>query len=178
VIKLILIGVACFLLALAASTTLMVLRTPRKVPPDGVATADSVVRAAASPAPAPPADPAAASQGGQASTSAYASEAPAPVDLMQLAQAIPHTAEPAKPSRPEKPEPLPADYTRLAKILVNMKPTEAAAIMGYLADLQVEGVMRSLGPRQAATMLAALPTERAAKISKRLLVPPPPEKQP
>ena len=75
--------------------------------------------------------------------------------------ATPHVVEP------------PADYGRVAKILVNMKPAEAAAILSHLGDAQVEGVLRSVGPRQAATLLAAMPTERAAQLSRRLLVIPP-----
>jgi flagellar motility protein MotE (MotC chaperone) len=50
-----------------------------------------------------------------------------------------------------------------------MKATDAARIMGYLPDELVEGIVRSLGPRQAATLLTQLPPARAAALSRKLL---------
>ena len=174
-IKTILMGVACFVVALAASTSVMVMRTPVKgAVKDSTAVADSLVHATAAHEAAPAAGQSYAPAGD------FAADAPVSApDLIQLAQAIPHTAEPvaASPKHVEKND-APADFARVGKILVNMKPAEAAAIMGYLADAQVEGVLRSLGPRQAASMLAALPTERAAQLSKRLLIVPVEVKQP
>jgi flagellar motility protein MotE (MotC chaperone) len=96
---------------------------------------------------------------------------------MALAASVPHEAEVVTPASTSHAEP-PADYTRVAKILVNMKPAEAGAILEHLGDAQVEGVLRAVGPRQAATLLTALPAERAAQISKRLLVPVTEEKRP
>jgi flagellar motility protein MotE (MotC chaperone) len=61
----------------------------------------------------------------------------------------------------------------VARILINMKSAEAAKIMAYLGDDQVEGILRSMGVRQAAMILAQLPVERAAKLSRRLMAPAP-----
>lgn len=57
----------------------------------------------------------------------------------------------------------------LAKILVNMKPAEAAKVMKDLPDEQVQRLIVAMGPRPAATILAQLPPERAAAVSRRLL---------
>ena len=172
-IKTILVGVACFLVALGASTSLIVMRTPRPVVAAGTtAVADSVVHATVTKDVPAGHDFIAPGE--------FAADAPLTTpDLLRLAEAIPHQAEtvPATSRRAERVE-APADYGRVAKILVNMKPTEAAAILAYLSDAQVEGVLRALGPRQAATVLAALPTERAAQLSKRLLILPAEEKKP
>ncbi len=65
--------------------------------------------------------------------------------------------------------PEPENFTQVSKILSSMKPAEAAKILVYLSDDQVEGILRSLGVRQAAQMLTQLPTERAAALSRRLL---------
>lgn len=54
---------------------------------------------------------------------------------------------------------------------MNMKPVEAARIIGYLNDMQVEGLLRSMSPRNAASVLSQLPSDRAAALSRRLLVP-------
>jgi hypothetical protein len=65
----------------------------------------------------------------------------------------------------------PADYTKVSKILVAMKPDEATRILVLLNDEQVEGILRVLGARQAAAILGALPPERGAALSKRLMHP-------
>jgi flagellar motility protein MotE (MotC chaperone) len=62
-------------------------------------------------------------------------------------------------------------YKQVGSILLNMKPVEAAKIVSYLNDDQVEGLLRSMSPRQAAGVLGQLPAERAAALSRRLLVP-------
>jgi flagellar motility protein MotE (MotC chaperone) len=62
-----------------------------------------------------------------------------------------------------------AVYRRIARILITMKPAEAAGIMSHLTDDQVEGIVRAVGVRQAATLLAQLPTARAAALSRRLI---------
>ena len=64
-------------------------------------------------------------------------------------------------------------YKQVGSILNNMKPVEAARILAYLSDSQVEGLLRSMGPRPSAAMLGQLPPERGAALSKRLLVPAP-----
>jgi Mg/Co/Ni transporter MgtE len=62
-------------------------------------------------------------------------------------------------------------YKQVGSILLNMKPAEAARIMSYLNDDQVEGLLRSMSPRQAAGVLGQLAPERGAVLSRRLLVP-------
>lgn len=182
----IIIGAACFVLALAGSTAVVVLRAPAKVAvADSTAIADSTHAApahgeAAAHAGAP-AEGAATEPGDHAgATVALEGEGSAPAsepDRMALAANVPHEGEVVPGAASHVVEPA-ADYGRVAKILVNMKPAEAAAILEQLADPQIEGVLRSVGPRQAATLLAALPATRAAQLSKRLLVPTPEEKRP
>jgi hypothetical protein len=60
-------------------------------------------------------------------------------------------------------------YRQFAKIMASMKAARAAEIMAYLSDEQAEMILRSLGVRQVAELLAAMPVERAAALSKRLL---------
>ncbi len=64
---------------------------------------------------------------------------------------------------------------QVARVLSAMKPPEAAKVLGYLSDDEVEGILRAVGPRQAADFLTNLPKERAADLSRRLLVPRPNE---
>lgn len=183
----IIIGVACFVLALAGSTAVVVLRAPAKVAvADSSAVSDSTHAVGAhGEATAHAATPGEGTHGDlpatEGATVALEGEGVAPAnepDRMALAANVPHEGEvvPAAPNT-HAVEP-PADYARVAKILVNMKPAEAAAILEQLGDPQIEGVLRAVGPRQAATLLAALPTARAAQLSKRLLVPTPEEKRP
>lgn len=91
-------------------------------------------------------------------------------------------ATPAASARPAAPRPLattiPVDpvaraaaYKQVARVLSAMKPPEAAKVIAYLTDDEVEGLLRAVGPRQAADFLTNIPKERAAKLSRRLLVP-------
>jgi len=178
----IIIGAACFVLALAGSTAVVVLRAPAKVAvADSTAVSDSTHAAAAhGEATAHAATPAEGAHGDVPQAGAEVAlegEGTTPStepDRMALAANVPHEGEVVPATTTHAVEP-PADYGRVAKILVNMKPAEAAAILEHLGDPQIEGVLRAVGPRQAATLLAALPTERAAQLSKRLLVPTPEE---
>jgi len=61
-------------------------------------------------------------------------------------------------------------YKPLARIFTSMKPAEAVKVMALLKDEEIEGILRNVGPRQAADLLANFPTERAAVLSRRLLV--------
>jgi flagellar motility protein MotE (MotC chaperone) len=54
-----------------------------------------------------------------------------------------------------------------------MKATEAVKVMAFLSDEEVEGILRAVGPRQAGDFLTNLPKDRAATLSRRLLVPKP-----
>lgn len=71
--------------------------------------------------------------------------------------------------------PGPERYKQVGNILLNMKPVEAARVIAYLTDTQVHGLLEAMGPRQAAQILSQLPAERAATLSKRLLIAPPTE---
>jgi hypothetical protein len=64
-------------------------------------------------------------------------------------------------------------YKQVARVLSAMKPVEAAKVIGFLSDDEVEGLLRAVGPRQAADFLTNIPKERAAVLSRRLLVPKP-----
>ncbi len=93
------------------------------------------------------------------------------------------TTVPPKPvaaaaTKPEHAEPDAERYKQVGSILLNMKPAEAAKVIAYLNDDQVEGLLRSMSPRQAAGVLGQLPPERAAALSRRLLIPAPKEAQP
>ncbi len=59
----------------------------------------------------------------------------------------------------------------VAKILAQMKPKEAVAIMAKLTDDEVDRILRQLNAKQVAALLAVLPGERAASMSRRLLEP-------
>jgi hypothetical protein len=64
-------------------------------------------------------------------------------------------------------------YKQVARVLSAMKPPEAAKVIAFLSDDEVEGLLRSVGPRQAADFLMNIPKERAALLSRRLLTPKP-----
>jgi hypothetical protein len=64
-------------------------------------------------------------------------------------------------------------YKQVARVLSAMKPPEAAKVIAFLSDDEVEGLLRSVGPRQAADFLTNIPKERAAMLSRRLLTPKP-----
>lgn len=60
-------------------------------------------------------------------------------------------------------------YRQLARIFSNMKTTDAVKVMAFMSDDEVQGVLEEVGVRQAAGLLAAFPKERAAALSRRLL---------
>lgn len=100
-----------------------------------------------------------------------------------------HEAEPAAPVAKGEPAPTSAPrvvpvssvdpeekagaYKQVARVLSAMKATEAVKVMAFLSDTEVEGILRAVGPRQAGDFLTNLPKERAAALSRRLLVPKP-----
>ncbi|MEO8199710.1 MAG: hypothetical protein ABI679_04230 [Gemmatimonadota bacterium] len=61
-------------------------------------------------------------------------------------------------------------FAQMARILAKMKPVEAQLILARLSDDQVERLIRQLSVRQAAAMLALLPADRAAALSRSMLV--------
>lgn len=64
----------------------------------------------------------------------------------------------------------PAAAKAVGRILVNMKPVEAVRILSQLTDEQLEAIIRGLQPKQTAALMAKLPAERAAALSRRLLL--------
>jgi hypothetical protein len=61
-------------------------------------------------------------------------------------------------------------YKQLGRIFSNMKTTDAAKVLAYMSDAEAQRVLQQLGVRPAARLLAALPKERAAVLSRRMLV--------
>lgn len=59
----------------------------------------------------------------------------------------------------------------VAKIMAAMKPKEAVSILERMSDEEVEGILRRLNPKQVAALLAVMPGDRAAQLSRRLLKP-------
>lgn len=91
---------------------------------------------------------------------------------MPVAVAVkPSGVSPESHATPVDPVAKAAAYKQVARVLSAMKPPEAAKVLGLLSDDEVEGILRSVGPRQAADFLTNLSKERAAVLSRRLLVP-------
>lgn len=197
--KLVIFGVAAFVIGLGGTTGGLVLTAP-KLPPGAdsliaAAHADSTKHgeaaagehAAAAPAAAAAEHAAATPEGTPPAEGAHASEATGHEAATASVEPAPHGVEAATTShapaeQPVRPmpgmapltrsgEPDPETYKQVGSILMNMKPAEAAKIMGYLNDTQIEGLLRSMSPRNAATVLSNMPPERAAALSRRLLVP-------
>jgi hypothetical protein len=183
--KLVLFGGVAFVLGLGGSTGVLVMRAPAR--PAG---ADSL--AVAHVAPAEPAKAPAKSQPPAASAAhdtvaathvlpdAAVHPAGPPVEAQAAAERPRETVVrprevPGVGNFPPANAPDPESYKQVGNILMNMKAVEAAKILAYLSDAHVEGLLRSMSPRNAASLLSQLPSERAAALSKRLLVPVPRE---
>jgi len=166
-----LVGLAAFVVGLAGGTAVGVLRAPSP-PSDGeVAVApDSAAHSTTSGATAP--------EGRDTLARATPPDAapPSPGDPpsppRDSAEAVPSPA----PERPA--DPSPADvgraYEQLARILAGMKPGDAGKILVHVSDVQLEGLVRQMSPRQAAKLLSLIPPERAGLLSRRLLEHPAP----
>src|SRR5262249_6126902 len=59
-----------------------------------------------------------------------------------------------------------ASERRLSKVFTAMEPKQAAKVLEHMADGDVLVILGYVGPRQAASIMAELPPERAAKLSK------------
>ena len=185
--KLAIFGVIAFVLGLGGSTGVLVLTAPAHSHlADSLAVAhfrsDSLARQTATTATAVtptasvkvpvtvrmPADTATvrhpAAAGGVAATAAGTDGAQAPAVTRVPTATVAH--ELSLPGAPDA-----ESFKQVGSILLNMKPVEAAKIVSYLNDDQVEGLLRSMTPRQAAGVLGQLPPERAAALSRRLLIP-------
>ena len=95
---------------------------------------------------------------------------PAP-GTVEVADSTPAPARPVRRNPPVDPAARTAAFKQVARVLSAMKAPEAAQVLGLLNDEEVEGILRAVGPRQAADFLTNLPRERAANLSRRLLVP-------
>jgi hypothetical protein len=59
---------------------------------------------------------------------------------------------------------------RLAKVFTSMDAKQAAKVLEHMADSDVNIILGYVGPRQAASIMSALPPERVAKLSKIALM--------
>ena len=157
------LGLFAFVVAMASSTWFVTKVSP---PPEPVLAGNGPVAPAvkapkaakAAPAAKPPAQPkVAAADSGTGTPGGAAAKAPAPAAKVPDRSALDAEAMTRAKS--------------VAKILVQMKPKEAVTIMAKLTDDEVERIFRQLNAKQLAALLAVLPGERAAVMSRRLLEP-------
>jgi flagellar motility protein MotE (MotC chaperone) len=74
--------------------------------------------------------------------------------------------EPAMPD----PEAQRQAYRQVARILSNMGDTEVAQLLAHIEDEEIEVILRNVTAREGARLLSQLSGERAAVLSRRLLV--------
>ena len=78
----------------------------------------------------------------------------------------------AAPTKPQSAGAQPADSAvqaseqRLAKVFTAMEPKQAAKVLQHMQDADVQIILGYVGPRQAASIMAELPPERVATLSK------------
>lgn len=87
------------------------------------------------------------------------------------------TVKPAPPKQ-QTPAPPPhvdsaaqASEQRLAKVFTAMEPKQAAKVLQHMQDADVQIILGYVGPRQAASIMAELPPERVATLSKMAMQP-------
>ncbi len=173
--KLILITVACFIAGLGATTMVMLKRAPKPAPVAHPAADSTAKGTPADSARHHPADSTARDTAHVKvdTTVRHESTIPAASATPQAAPAVSASAhqDTAPLVKLEKVK----DFKAVARIFSSMKPAEAAQVLAFLSDTEVEGILRAVGPRQAADFMSNLPKERAAALSRRLLVPAPPK---
>ena len=82
------------------------------------------------------------------------------------------TAKQESPKPAPAPAALPPDSAaeaserRLAKVFTAMEPKQAAKVLQHMQDSDVQIILGYVGPRQAASIMAELPPERVAALSK------------
>jgi len=170
-----LIPVGVFTLALLATTTWSVTKTPLpELPVDEVALADSLL-ADSLWRDSVATQHAATPHGGEAVASlAEHVDAPPPAAAQSrgssesVGEGVDATAV-TNPTRAQIEE----AYQTLARIFARMKPAEAAEVLQHMSNREVQGVVRNLGARQAASVLSNLPERRAAELARLLLIPSP-----
>jgi hypothetical protein len=167
------IGALAFALALAGSTGAAYLRRG-----DAPVQADSLhadsLRADSLAADSLHADSAAADSSGRpAAVHDSSAKTPAAGPPPKAADTVASRAAPAGAARAKVVQRIPdrtKAYAQLAKIFASMKTDDAVKVLAHMSDTEVEGVLRQMSVRTAADVLAALPQERAAVLSRRLLL--------
>ena len=166
--KLLILGVIAFVVALAGGAGLGIATAPKPKPKPATAVVAPGARSDSAAHAAPPAAPPAPTAVAAAATPQAPQVTPVD-DSTRVAAAIHQASEvaaalhgPAKPSLPE-------DYSPIAKILTDMKPKQANEIVSHLSDDEVEGILRTVQPRSAAVLMAQMPATRAAEMSRRLM---------
>jgi hypothetical protein len=174
--KPIIIFIATFASALAAATGVKVALTTQ--PPSANAAADSSTAADSAQAETavvasgkpvtPPVDSCRPPARSDSSTAA-------PGSVTSLATA----AVPALPTPPTVPTATriiagdtvaQAQERRLAKVFASMDAKQAAKVLEHMDDHDVQIILGYVGPRQAATIMAALPPARVAALSKLVML--------
>ena len=82
-------------------------------------------------------------------------------------QKAPAAAAPAAPATADSV--VEASERRLAKVFTAMEAKQAAKVLQHMEDADVQIILGYVGPRQAASIMAELPPERVATLSKRAL---------
>ncbi len=163
--KLIVVGGGSFLLALGLSTYLGMQQTPAN-PAEAVSgiSADSAHAPAEDPAPGEDLAPtdSAADTLEPAPDHPLASES-ASAPPTQTGATIPASDAPATTVVQDPPE------KQVGRILAQMKPADAAGILTFLGDEEVDRILCHLGVRQAAALLEQIPAERAATLTRSAL---------
>lgn len=166
-LKTILVAVGAFVLGLGGSTAAVMLRTPVKPSP---AVNASTPRGATAPAPhaapdsAPPANRTPVTPPSPPPPTSTAATVSTPTGPHAIAAPSESTVAAVSAALGSA-----AGYRQVARVLSNMKPADAGKIVAYLSDDQLEGILGQLGVRQAASLMAQLPTERAAAMSRRII---------
>ena len=166
--KLVLMAAGAFVIGLGGSTAAVVMTAPVKIAPAAAATATHG---------AAPAGDTTATHAAGAAHSATPATPPQPPGESTIARnslgqdphALAPLEAPAATARAASMESA-AGYRQVARVLSSMKPADAAKIAAFPTDDQVEGILGQLGVRQAASLLTQLPTERAALLSKRIMI--------
>jgi hypothetical protein len=149
--KTIVIGVAVFIVSIAAGTGLRMALAPARgegTPPEG--TPGPGAHEATEDAPGTPAE-------------GHADGAQEP----EAHESVEATSEETEDDPGSSAEGM--EFREVARILLNMERAEAVLLLSYLNDGQVLGILRSMRVRDAARVLAMLPEKRAASLSRRLL---------
>jgi hypothetical protein len=171
--------VAAFVVATSASTGAKVMMTKPHVVPDSTKVgvdSTGTDSSAAKPVPRPALDsakkePATAAK--QSRVVPAAESTGAPIVAPPKSKSPPATA--TKPAPATAAAPVVADTVvevaerRIAKVFTAMEPKQAAKVLEHMADSDVQIILGYVGPRQAASIMAELPPERVAALSKRAM---------